>query len=375
MATSRQAFLMECGSAAEQEHWKGALEKEAAAGRSRMGRGSIATLTSMGSRTPLASVSEGGAPPDSPAEGASPAGEEAEEDEVEEEEEEKASEEEAKEEEDEDESGSEYETDESGSEYETETDEDDAEAAAVAAMPLPVSPGGSVGGKSGWVWKESDHLRNWRRRWLSCKDGMITYSKTQPKGSGAADLAQISLKHAHVGPPKTARARPYCFRVTLAVEGAGAPSEDGGHAAGGVKYVLAVDTASEKMDWLAVLRENVAIAGGATPRAKYALLPPPSLSCGVTDIDLSCALAQSSYLRVRDRRREPSSKSSAGGTVVTSSSAGGGGTGGGAEAVAVEPGGKVYECLGCGHAFALAPGAEAEACPKCFSNFIVEKSE
>ena len=301
-STSRQAFLLECGSAEEQEKWKGALEKEAAAGRNRMGRGSIATLTSMGGRLP--SVSEG-APPDSPAsEGASLAGED-EEEEDEEEEDERSEAGEAKEaveeEEEEDESGSEYETDddESGSEYETETDEDDEEAAKVAAMPLPVSPGGSVGHKSGWVWKESDHLRNWRRRWLSCKDGMLTYTKTQPKGLGAVDVPQISLKHAHVGPPKTARARPYCFRVTLAVEGAGGSGEDGdGKAAvaeggaAGVKYVLAADTASEKMEWLAALRENIAIAGGAAPRARCALHQPLSAPVLRRQIGISCALAR-----------------------------------------------------------------------------------
>lgn len=38
-STSRQAYLFECSSAAEQEHWKAAIEREAAAGRSRSGRG------------------------------------------------------------------------------------------------------------------------------------------------------------------------------------------------------------------------------------------------------------------------------------------------------------------------------------------------
>ena len=42
------AFLLECSSAAEQENWKVCIEREAAAGRSRGGRGSVAMLTTVG---------------------------------------------------------------------------------------------------------------------------------------------------------------------------------------------------------------------------------------------------------------------------------------------------------------------------------------
>ena len=47
-STTRMAFLLECSSAAEQENWKVCIEREAAAGRSRGGRGSVAMLTTVG---------------------------------------------------------------------------------------------------------------------------------------------------------------------------------------------------------------------------------------------------------------------------------------------------------------------------------------
>lgn len=174
-----------------------------------------------------------------------------------------------------DDDSAEYETDSgSGSEYETESSSDDE--GEEQKSKLPVSPGGTVGSKAvrnthwplyvfllsmdltmvverrwplliccdwlscpsvrsliflmtllcalslfltvvkGWVWKESDHLRSWRRRWLICKGGRLTYSKTAPKSDDDTAATQISLKNAHVGPPKTSRARPYCFHVTSA---------------------------------------------------------------------------------------------------------------------------------------------------------------
>jgi hypothetical protein len=294
-------------------------------------------LTSVGGR--LGSVQEGaqeggGPPPPSPAgvgmgssvegtpEQVNGVAEEEQEEEQEEdsdEEEEEEDEEEGEEEDDDD--SAEYETDSgSGSEYETDSDDEEEDESGdggggggAGAVTLPVSPGGTVGSKSvctdllllhslyfsllltclvcvrvwvwvyltydacrqGWVWKESDHLRSWRRRWLSCKAGRLTYSKTPPKSGGggavsstdeaaaAAGLTVISLKHAHVGPPKTMRARPYCFRVTVSQKAA-----ERQNVQAAAKYVLAVDTAAEKMEWLTVLRENIAVASGkAVPKA------------------------------------------------------------------------------------------------------------
>jgi len=59
------------------------------------------------------------------------------------------------------------------------------------------------------------------------------------------------------------RARPYCFRVTVSQKAA-----ERQNVQAAAKYVLAVDTAAEKMEWLTVLRENIAVASGkAVPKA------------------------------------------------------------------------------------------------------------
>ena len=56
---------------------------------------------------------------------------------------------------------------------------------------LTVSPGGTEGNKEGWVWKESDMLRSWRRRWLSCKGGRLAYSR-RPDEVTIANTSLIS---------------------------------------------------------------------------------------------------------------------------------------------------------------------------------------
>jgi hypothetical protein len=100
--------------------------------------------------------------------------------------------------------------------------------------------------------------------------------------------------------------------------------------------VLAVDTATEKLEWLAVLRENIAVASGKRSQ---------------TTISRD-KQAPNSPAEDMDR---PSADTAAG--------AGGGDDG------------SEFSCLGCGHSFGLPPGVNAaEACPKCFSNFIVQSS-
>jgi hypothetical protein len=101
--------------------------------------------------------------------------------------------------------------------------------------------------------------------------------------------------------------------------------------------VLAVDTATEKVEWLAVLKENIAVANGKRLRATVST----------------------------DKRASNSPGGQTGKPIAGAGAAGAG---------EADDGGA-FSCLGCGHSFGLPPGVNAaEACPKCFSNFIVQSS-
>ena len=175
------------------------------------------------------------------------------------------------------------------------------------------------------MWKESDHWKNWRRRWFVLAGGMFEYAHSDDPST---PRMPIPLRNATIGPTKAPRDRPYCFQLTVTEPGGGVAIK---------KIVLAAESAVEEREWTDAIRANIAagdlearsndtfeIAAHGTDTVSLFLTNPPAPTPTVSTPNQACKLQFG------------------------------------------------YQCMTCSELFRVASRNDAIVCIKCGGKFIIE---